>query len=499
MPVAAMMRFASDTSFDLRSLLLWSLGEQGAAAGGRVLLTALRDPIPPLREIAARWLNRSLAVAAGLAPRTVENELTRLLDDEQPGVRVNAIAALLTFDDSTVASRIVPMLSDGDANVRVAAATALGSCHDPAAVRALERTFDRRDGNWALRQTALTALAHADTASFAQRAHLWLASADPRERIVAIRAWGGIGGGDLQLFRSALGDLDPRVQAAALDAWTATTPRDTGLRQAALTHLAAAEAGVRAAAARAVTATADASNLNALVAAWRRAQADRDSNARLATLNALHELVLRSPDLFAQFDEPDGRVMFDRPEDPVVRAAGAKSWPELAQRWGDVRPITTSRTIEDYRSIVRTYLLGTAEIHVTIDVEGRGPIDVQLLGHEAPLTVANFLRLVDQRFYDGGRWFLVMPNEVAQAGDKSGTGEGGPGWSIRDEVNRERFGLPVISMALHGPDSGGSQFFFNLTAEPALDGVYTVFGRVAGSYVALARITEGDLIRSIHR
>jgi cyclophilin family peptidyl-prolyl cis-trans isomerase len=499
MPVAAMMRFANDTSFDLRSRLLWSLGHQRSAAGGRALLAALRDQVPALREIAARWLDRSLSEAAGLAPRTVESELVRLLDDEQPGVRVNAIAALVTFNDSTLASRIVPILSDADPNVRVAAATALGTFHDAATVHALAGAFDRKDANWALRDAALNALARSDTAGFAPRARLWQASADPRERVTALRAWARVAGADITPFRAAITDLDGRVQAAALDAWSAATPRDSALHAAALARLSAADANIRASAARALSATAQAADLSALVAAWRRSAADRDPNARLAILAALHQLVLRSPDLFAQFDEPDGRIMFDRPDDPVVRAAGARSWPELAQRWGDARPIATTRTIEDYRGIARTYLLGTANVQVTIDIVGRGTIDVELLGHEAPLTVANFLRLVDQHFFDGGRWFEVVPNQVALAGDKSGTGNGGPGWTIRDEVNRERFTLPVLSMALDGPDTGGSQFFFNLTTEPERDGVYTVFGRVSGSYVALTKITEGDVIRSVHR
>lgn len=148
---------------------------------------------------------------------------------------------------------------------------------------------------------------------------------------------------------------------------------------------------------------------------------------------------------------------------------------------------------------MRTYLLAADDPHVTIDVAGRGSFDVQLLGHEAPLTVFNFLRLVDQHYFDGNTWHRVVPNFVVQDGDRTGTGNGGPGWSIRDEINRERYLVPMLGMALSGPDTGGSQWFINLSNQPHLDGVYTIFGKVTGSYGPLARITQGDVIRSIHR
>jgi cyclophilin family peptidyl-prolyl cis-trans isomerase len=136
---------------------------------------------------------------------------------------------------------------------------------------------------------------------------------------------------------------------------------------------------------------------------------------------------------------------------------------------------------------------------VTIDVEGRGAFTIELLGRDAPLTVANFLRLADQRYFDGNRWHRVVPNFVVQDGDRTGTGSGGPGWSIRDEINRQRYDVPMLGMALSGPDTGGSQWFINLSPQPHLDGTYTIFGRVTGSYNNLRRIVQGDQIRSIRR
>jgi cyclophilin family peptidyl-prolyl cis-trans isomerase len=136
---------------------------------------------------------------------------------------------------------------------------------------------------------------------------------------------------------------------------------------------------------------------------------------------------------------------------------------------------------------------------VTIDTEGRGPIEIELLGPDAPLTVANFLRLVDRRFFDLNRWHRVVPNFVIQDGDPRGDGFGGPGGAIRDEINRIRYDGPMLGMALSGPDTGSSQWFINLSAQPHLDGTYTVFGRVVGGTVTLTRITQGDVIRTIRR
>jgi cyclophilin family peptidyl-prolyl cis-trans isomerase len=93
----------------------------------------------------------------------------------------------------------------------------------------------------------------------------------------------------------------------------------------------------------------------------------------------------------------------------------------------------------------------------------------------------------------------VVANFVVQAGDPRGDGSGGPGWSIRDELNRRRYTSWVLGMALSGPDTGGSQWFITLGPQPHLDGTYTVFGRLRGGDATAVKITQGDLIRSIKR
>jgi cyclophilin family peptidyl-prolyl cis-trans isomerase len=192
-----------------------------------------------------------------------------------------------------------------------------------------------------------------------------------------------------------------------------------------------------------------------------------------------------------------------RPSNYLIRGWAEAHWPAAYERWGPEYPVATGRTVQDYRDLVRRFIVAPdslARPHVMIDTDQRGVLDVELAGPEAPLTVANFLRLVDRRFFDGNRWHRVVPAFVVQDGDPRGDGYGGPGGAIRDEINRTRYGnKPTLGMALSGPDTGSSQWFITLAPQPHLDGTYTAFGRVVGNVGPLNRITQGDVIRTIRR
>ena len=89
-----------------------------------------------------------------------------------------------------------------------------------------------------------------------------------------------------------------------------------------------------------------------------------------------------------------------------------------------------------------------------------------------------FVSLARRGFFNGLAWHRVVPNFVVQDGDPRGDGEGGPGYTIRDELNQRPYLRGTVGMALDGPDTGGSQFFITHSPQPHLDGRYTVFGRV---------------------
>jgi cyclophilin family peptidyl-prolyl cis-trans isomerase len=120
-----------------------------------------------------------------------------------------------------------------------------------------------------------------------------------------------------------------------------------------------------------------------------------------------------------------------------------------------------------------------------------GDVVVELFENEAPNTVANFISLVEKGFYDGTPFHRVIGGFMAQGGDPTGTGTGGPGYTIACEVDapgaREHF-RGTLSMAHAGRDTGGSQFFLTFRPTDHLDGKHTVFGRVIEGFDVLPKL-----------
>ena len=127
-------------------------------------------------------------------------------------------------------------------------------------------------------------------------------------------------------------------------------------------------------------------------------------------------------------------------------------------------------------------------------VTERGAFDVELFAADAPLTVENFVNLARAGFYDGTTFHRVIPGFMAQGGDPTGSGRGGPGYQFRDEfsTNRRHDGPGVVSMANAGPNTNGSQFFITFGPTPHLDGKHTVFGRVTSGMDVVNAIRERD-------
>ena len=495
-PVTALLPFTDDTSVTTRQRAVYSLARLRAPPAGNRLLLALRDPSPSVRTQAARVLTRSYAEAAGLAPEAVSAALARAADERSPQVRINAVRALGGYQDPSLASRLVPLLDDPLPNLQVQAAETLGELGGHEAARGLARVVNGK-GTFALRRTALVGLAHADTAAFDSVAAAWRTSSDWRDRAAVAEGTAAAGPGATPEF---LNDRDGRVVAAGLAAWAASVEGpDPALVAAGRRLLGHPDAGVRSVAADLVSRAADPADLPALARMYAGTGRDSFPDAALSALGGLRAIANAGPAAKARVDR-EFLGSTGRPADYLVRRWAEDNWPEAAARWGPAFPIATGRSLQDYRDVATRFLVGpdsVARPHVIIDTEVRGPIEIELLGRDAPLTVANFLRLVDRHFFDGNRWHRVVPNFVVQDGDPRGDGFGGPGRPIRDEINRNRYDEPVLGMALSGPDTGSSQWFINLSPQPHLDGIYTVFGRVVGGTGALSRITQGDLIRTI--
>ncbi len=126
----------------------------------------------------------------------------------------------------------------------------------------------------------------------------------------------------------------------------------------------------------------------------------------------------------------------------------------------------------------------------------KGTINIEFFDNDAPNTVANFVKLSKDGFYDGLNFHRVIPNFMIQGGCPHGTGTGGPGYKIKCEINPNKHETGSLSMAHAGRDTGGSQFFICHSPQPHLDGVHTVFGKTTDMDVVNA-IRGGDKILSV--
>jgi cyclophilin family peptidyl-prolyl cis-trans isomerase len=133
----------------------------------------------------------------------------------------------------------------------------------------------------------------------------------------------------------------------------------------------------------------------------------------------------------------------------------------------------------DYRAVLHT---------------SKGAMVIDLFQDRAPITVNNFVFLALNRFYDGVPFHRVLDGFMAQTGDPTGTGRGGPGYQFADEFAPDlgHDGAGVVSMANAGPNTNGSQFFITFVATPWLDGRHAVFGRVVEGQDVLDALQRVD-------
>ena len=131
----------------------------------------------------------------------------------------------------------------------------------------------------------------------------------------------------------------------------------------------------------------------------------------------------------------------------------------------------------------------------------KGDMEVNFYEKDAPGTVANFVKLSEEGFYNGLTWHRVIPDFVIQGGCPDGTGAGGPGYNIKCELDGDNqyHDRGVLSMAHAGRDTGGSQFFVCHSRENTqhLDRNHTVFGKVVEGLDVLDMIEQGDSIEEI--
>lgn len=397
---------------------------------------------------------------------------------------VRGIAALNAAGGGAVMRRLI-VAPRVDQNLQLEAITALAALRDPAAVDLL---IDLVSAEWpSVRAAALNALAKTDVDTFitsisalepdahwSVRASLARTLAElPKDRAEAA----------LTLM---LGDADQRVIPAVLDGLARV-----GAAKAAevlLARLKAEDPMVRAAAARGL-ATLKAPNVTAaLTEAFKTGQRDGLSAARTAALDALTTLdpAAARPLLTSALADRDWAVR--------MRAADHLRRLDPAADVSSMRPAPPPIVPE--LAAVDTMVSPQYSPQAYIDTS-KGTIQLELAVLDAPRTVANFVSLVRKNYFRGVQLHRVVPDFVVQDGDPRGDGAGGPGYSIRDEINQRPYLRGTVGMALSGPDTGGSQFFITHSPAPHLDARYTVFGQVVSGMDVVDRLQQWDTIERI--
>jgi cyclophilin family peptidyl-prolyl cis-trans isomerase len=132
----------------------------------------------------------------------------------------------------------------------------------------------------------------------------------------------------------------------------------------------------------------------------------------------------------------------------------------------------------------------TKDYTATIKTE-KGEIVMKLFADKAPMAVNSFIFLARSGWFDDSPFHRVIPGFVAQGGDPSGSGMGGPGYYFGNEVNDLKFDKPgMVGMANSGPDTNGSQFFIAFNQLPQLDGGYTIFAQVVEGLDVAGKLNE---------
>lgn len=482
-------------------------------ASVRALLGRVAAGGPPsVLALAARGLTRS-AAGDSLAD-SARATLGQLARHPDPNVRTEAVQSL-TSHGAPAAAALRGGLGDRHPLARQAAAAGLlaVSRGDTAAVRAAWSA----DTALHLREAVLQAMSAWTTNAIPPETNAWRTAPDWRRRALHARwvlppetRWAMA---DAASFDGALADTDYRVRRAALEGMAIAgsppfLPRGAPERLRRATS--DASPMVRAAAWGLMARTApDTADVPLAIAAWATAVRDTvDEDARTSIAQFLASAYARATQATAADTAPrrDWREEWTKAIAELPAPTDQAEAARLLPMFGGVRPAwtvaeasPTSRPASYYTKIVQTIVWPSlagrppvASLSTT-----RGLLTARLDGVRAPLTVENLRTLAARRYFDGVVFHRVVPAFVVQGGDPTGTGSGGPGYAIRDELSPSPYERGALGMALSGPDTGGSQWFFALTWQPHLNGGYTVFGQMTQGSVTLDALRQYDVIRTL--
>jgi len=485
---AAALPYGADHDPRLRAAAIYVLARKPRPGSAAVLAGALVEENPDVAAVAARGLG-----VLG-KPEPVE-ALARALDGRTPLVIQSLVALDQILEKSPAAAASVS--EDRRERIRNLAGDANTNVAVPA-LALLRRFPNDRDGSrrlWSIaltgegrrRQIALQSLAVAFQGA-AESAVVTAASASDRfVRAAAAEALSSLPDPVGSPLRERLAeDHEVVVRLANVNALK-TADAVKRHRPIVLAALADHDAGVRAAAVDALSLLAEPSILPLIADAESRARGDAEPDVAISVIGACEKLK----------DEPGAAALVEeiaRGTRVLTARLARRSLLTVFGRAADSVPVAPEyapgRSHADYLALLaQARRPWRARVETTA-----GSFTIRLAGDTAPMTVVNFLTLARLGYFDGVVIHRVVPNFVLQDGDPTATGNGGPGYEIRDEVSPLEYARGTVGMALSGPDTGGSQWFVTHSPQPHLNGIYTIFGQVVEGQGAMERIGQDERI-----
>jgi cyclophilin family peptidyl-prolyl cis-trans isomerase/HEAT repeat protein len=469
----ALIEHADEFDDEVRWRVFYALARRKPGAALDVLIQGLGDRHALVRAYAARGLGE-LGEDRALFP------LISVLADEDWRVVVSSARALGESGDGRALEPLVHLAESENEHIALTALQALGKLGGIRARDALAKSVESE--NWRIAAAAAKALALADSAGAFPILREMLGSSNHRLRAASAEGLGAIG--DSLSINALVGlaarETEPFVLASVLGSLAGLE----GVHPAALRELASDCEDMVAAAslAAALADSGDEQSARALESLYRRFPRVADVTPHVEILEALGAIGSRESISIIE-------AALEDPRKPVAQNAAWALEKITGEDHSARVPVNSTITgSPDFR-----YARRLRGAKVRLDTE-KGEIIIRLLTEEAPLTAANFAKLVEEGFYDGLTFHRVVPDFVIQGGCPRGDGWGGPGYMIPCEYNRIKYLRGMVGMALAGKDTGGSQIFITHSPQPHLDGRYTILGEVDSGMDVVDRIQVGDRI-----
>jgi cyclophilin family peptidyl-prolyl cis-trans isomerase/HEAT repeat protein len=447
---------------------------------GDLLSTMASDADPEVRRCAAK-----LYTALELSDAEVVERFKPLLQDDDRGVIVQSLRAAAGARSAGLAEEIIALMKSGDPHLRLEAVRAAGVIGGDVFKERLRNCLE--DEEEAVAAEALRALAVIDSENLPEIVSQYLGDERPQVRAAAAAFLGRVPGQAAgRLWRIAWADeYGPTRQATVQALEDLPEPYSTyfllGLLEDTDPVIVAMAAGylrdrpapgVSGKLAEAYKANRDDPNFEAKAEILRLLAAFKDHSAAVAALG----YALEDPDRNAR-----------------IMAAALLAEIDGNDYSDSIGVEKTGRNLDFYRQALALIRKYPAAVVSTTE----GEITLGFAGEDAPLAVHNFITLAQKDYFDGIIIHRVVPDFVVQDGCPRGDGWGGPGYSIRCEINRLGYERGAVGMALAGKDTGGSQWFITLAPQPHLDGGYTIFAHVVGGMEVADRLMQGDKILDV--